>query len=117
MALILQMAVAFLDMYRLHMKGKCFANLEQEWTWRIEDYFTSDSVAADEAPLTMRGERRRLWDKVTLAATAVGPTLDNQEWRIIVSTFCCIVYDLIMETVKNYKLEPTAADIDAPSTS
>ena len=82
----------------------------------IDNYFTSENVELDEeAPLTVKGERKRLWDKITLAAAAVGSTLDNQDQRIIVSTLCCIVYDLMVETVKNYKFEHTG--IDAPSTS
>lgn len=71
---------------------------------RQEEEETSENVEADEAPLTIRGERKRMWDKVTLAAAAVGPTLDNHERRIILSTLCCIVYDLMVETVINYKL-------------
>ena len=46
------------------MKGKLFANLEQEWMRHIDDYFTSENVEPDdEAPLTIKGECKRLWDK------------------------------------------------------
>ena len=44
----------------------------------IEDYLVSENVEANEAPLTIRGERKRLWDNMTLAAAQIAPTLDNQ---------------------------------------
>ena len=96
-------------------KGQTFAKMEQEWMRHIDDYLDSSNAETDEAPLTIRKERKRLWDKVTSAAAAVGPTLDRQGQRIIVSTLCCIVFDLMIGTVKKYKLQHT--DIEAASTS
>ena len=114
-ACILEMVLAFLDMYRSHINGKGFAKMEQEWMRHIDDYLDSSKAETDEAPLMIRKERKRLWDKVTSAAAAVGPTLDRQGQRIIVSTLCCIVFDLMIETVKKYKLQHT--NIEAASTS
>ena len=81
----------------------------------IDDYLDSANAETDEAPLTIWKKRKRLWDKVNSAAAAVAPTLDRQGQRIIVSTLFCIVFDLMMETAKKYKLQH--ADIEAASTS
>ena len=115
-ACILEMVTAFLDIYRSHMEGKRAANMEHEWLRHSEDYLTSEHVQDKEAaPLTVRSERKRMWDSVISAAAVVGPTVDIQDQRLILSTLCCIVYDLMVETVKNYKLHHS--DTEAPSNS
>ena len=85
------------------MKGKQVANLEQELLRHILDYLTSGIVQDKEAaPLAVRSERKRMWDSMTSATAVVGPKLDIQEQMIIVSPLCCIMYDLMVETIKNY---------------
>ena len=66
--------------------------MEQEWLRLIEDYLTSESVQNKEAAplsLSVRSKRKWMWDNVGV----VGPTVDIQEQRIILSTLGCIVYD------------------------
>ena len=65
--------------------------MEQEWLRLTEDYLTSESVQNKEAaPLSLsRSKRKGMWDNVGV----VGPTVDIQEQRIILSTLGCIVYD------------------------
>ena len=112
-ACILEMVMAFLDIYKLYMKGKRYANLEQEWMRHIDDYIASEHTEADDTTLTIKRERKRLWDNLVSAAAC--PMLDNQGKRIILSTLCCIVYDLMVETVKKYKLHIN--DTEEPTTS
>ena len=63
--------------------------------------------------MTDKTERQRLWKRVTAAASVAGSTLDVCEERIIMSTLCYIVYDLVTDKIKTYKLElPSEAGTD-----
>lgn len=108
-ACIMGMVLAFIDLYKECMKGKRFANFQQEWMVNTNNYFTSSdeqgsSAAAATSVCTDRQEQHKLLRKVTEAASIAGYTMNIQDERIIVSTLCYTVYDLMVERVKEYKV-------------
>ena len=92
-------------MYKECVKGKRFAYFQQEWMVNINNYFDSNDEQGSSAAClcTDRREQHKLWRKVTEVASLAGYTLNIQDERILVSTLCYIVYDLMVDQVKDYK--------------
>ena len=118
-ACIMGIILAFLDIYRACMKGrkgKRFSNFEQSWLEHVKDYMyvgraeSETGGAGSTAALTDKTERRRLWSRVTAVASEADSTLDTSEQRIVVSTLCYIVYDLMADKIKGYKVEKTSEE-------
>ena len=111
---IMGMVLAFIDLYKECMKGKRYAKLQQEWMINVNNYFTGDACSDDAverggasaaaSPLTDRQQQHQLWGKVTEAASKAGYTITIQEERIVVSTMCYNVFDLMIDRVKEYKI-------------
>jgi hypothetical protein len=123
-ACIMGIILAFLDIFRSCMKGrkgKRFANFEQRFMEHIKDYVggaeSETGGAGSTAALTDTTERQRLWSRVTAAASAAGSTLAPTDQRIIVSTLCYIVYDLMVDKIKHYKVDKFSEDSSGASTS
>ena len=96
------MVLAFIDLYKECMKEKQFANFQQEWMVNTNNYFTSNdkrgsSAAASISVCTDRQEQYKLWHKVIEAASIAGYTLNIQDERIVISTLCYAVYNLMVE--------------------
>jgi hypothetical protein len=53
---------------------------------------------------TDKQEQQKLWHKVTLAASEVGCTLDIRQQKIVFSTLSFVVFDLMVDKVKDYKV-------------
>ena len=105
-ACIMGMILAFIDMYTEYMKGKRFAYFQQQWMVNINKYFieSNDEQGSSGACLCSdRQEQHKLWRKVTEVASLAGYTLSIQDERILVSTLCYIVYDLMVDQAKDYK--------------
>lgn len=104
-ACIMGMVLAFIDMCKECMKGKHFANFQQEWMDNINNYFVESSVEQGSSAAYLRTDRQeqyKLWRKVTEAASLAGYTLNIQDERIV-STLCYTVYDFKVDQVKDYK--------------
>ena len=102
------------------MKGKKYANMQQEWMMNINKYVRCEesSTNSDEAATcyTDKEEQHKLWHRVIDTVSKFGCTLDSREERIVLCTLSYAVYDLMVDRIKDYKLQqtPTAT---APSTS
>ena len=70
MACILEMVLAFLDMYRSHIKDKRFSNMEYEWMKHIK-------CEADETPLVIREERKCCGTRCLRQQQQFGVSLSN----------------------------------------
>ena len=110
------MVLAFIDLYRSCMKGKRF---QQEWMVNINKYFDEELEHVERVTTssTDRREQHKLWSKVTGAAAGVGFTLDILEKRIVVSTLCYIVYDLMVDKVRDYKVLQSVVSTSTPTSS
>ncbi len=53
---------------------------------------------------TDKQEQLKLWHKVTLTASEVGCMLDIHQQRIVFSTLSFVVFDLMVDEVKDYKV-------------
>ena len=118
-ACVMGMVLAFIDLYKACMKGKRFANFQQEWMVNINHYFEQpgDEQKSAEATgcfCTDKQEQNKLWHKVTEAASQAGYTLDIQEERIVASTLCYAIYDLMVDRVKDNKVH-LSSESDAAS--
>ena len=83
---IMDMILLFLDLYRLHSKGKQFLALQQAWFNHISDYFDDDATES-----SWRRERKILWSKLIAAADV---KIGMADQRIVASTLTYEVYDL-----------------------
>ena len=62
------------------------------------------SAATSPVVCTDRQKQCKLWRKVTEAASKNGYTIHIQDKRIVVSTLCYVVFDLMVDRVKDYKV-------------
>ena len=107
-ACIMGMILSFIDLYRECMKGKKYANMQQQWMMNINNYLQHEESVCSEAvtsSCTDKEEQYKLWYSVFNAAKKIGYTLVEREERIVVSTLCYAVYDLMVDKVKDYKVE------------
>ena len=117
-ACIMGMVLAFINLYREYMKGKKYANMQQEWMMNVNNYFEHEKSTC----YTDVEEQCKLWHTMLNTATKLGYTLDITEQRIVASTLCYTVYDLMVDTIKKYKVQQTlqseaSATATAPITS
>ena len=124
-ACIMGMILSFIDLYRECMKGKKYTNMQQQWMMNINSYLQHEESVCGEAvtsSCTDKEEQYELWYSVFNEAKKIGYTLGEREERIVVCTLCYTVYDLMVDEVKDYKVEQmlqteTTATATAPSTS
>ena len=86
---------------------------------QYEESVCSEAVTSS---CTDKVEQYKLWYSVFNAGKKIGYTLGEREERIVVSTLCYAVYDLMVDKVKDYKVEQMlqteiTATATAPSTS
>lgn len=124
-ACIMGMILAFIDLYKECMKGKKYANMQQEWMMNINNYIQHEQSACDKTATSCyvdKEEQHKLWHRVLNSATKSGYTLDTRDERIVVCTLCYAVYDLMVDQVKDYKAQQTlptesTTTATAPSTT
>ena len=89
--------VLFLDLHKQHSKGRWYLEFQQSW---FNDYF-------DETCDSWKRERKLLWSKLITTADV---KIEMADQRIIASALAYDVYDLMVEHVKQYKVDNDSSD-------
>ena len=90
------MARQFLRIYEECMKGKWFGVFEQKWMEHIHGYFTVSDQTEENS--------YSHWQTVIMKCKC---KVKINEQRIVISTLAYLVYDLMTEKVKDYKIKLT----------
>ena len=103
----MSMILAFIDLYKACMVAKRYTNFQQEWLVNINKYFEVRRMKSQN--LHALTNKNKNCGKKSAAASESGHTLGIYEQRIVLSTLSYVVYDLMVDEVKDYKV----ADIKA----
>ncbi len=121
MELVGAMKNKYIDLLKVYVTGKRFAQFELAWFCHIEENFVSQTEQTQTTSHQSQVSLHSMWQDVVKSIESK-PSLKEQ--RIIVSMVTYTVYDLMTEKVKEYKInlaelqeESTVAAVTSTSKS